>query len=61
MAIEFNPNVLELLSYPVSTIGSTIVEPVENIFKIKALKWLENAVLKLDFEKKQCFIREPFY
>ena len=30
-----------------------------NIFKIKVLRWLKNAILRLVF-KIQCFIREPF-
>ena len=33
----------------VSVIGPTRVGPAERIFKIKALRWLENAILRLVF------------
>ena len=33
-----------------STIGSTTVELGERVFKMKVLRWLENAILRLAFE-----------
>ena len=37
-------NVLDILSYPVSIMGPTMVRPEETLFKIKFPRCLENAV-----------------
>ena len=47
--LEFTKNVIYILSYPESIIGPTMVGLGETIFKIKVLRWLENAVLILVF------------
>ena len=38
-------NIIDFLSYPVSTIEHSMVGPGEKLFKIKVLRWLENAIL----------------
>ena len=48
MAVEHTINVLYILSYSVSTAGPQWLG-LEKNFKIKALRWLENAILKYDF------------
>ena len=49
MAIKYAFNVLDILSYPLSTVGPIMIVPGEKIFKIKALRWLGNAILRLVF------------
>ena len=52
-------NVIDILSYPVSTIGSTIAGPEEDIFEIKVPKgWkgLLNRLLQIQY-----FIRESLH
>ena len=46
---EFIESVLDILFYPESTKGPTMIELEEKIFKTKVLRWLENAILTLDF------------
>ena len=48
MTIEYTFNVLNILSNIVSAKGSTMVGLAEKNFEIKAVRWLENAILKLD-------------
>ena len=42
-------NVLNILSYPVSIMGPTMVGPGEKFSKIKVPKWLKNAIMRLIF------------
>ena len=44
----------------ISTTGPTMVGPGK-IFKMKALRRLENTILRLVFMQIQYFIREPLY
>ena len=46
-------NMLDILSYPVSMIGPTMVGLGEKVFKIKVLRRLENVVLNLVFANRR--------
>ena len=52
MTIEYTFHVLDILSYPVSTKEPTMLGLREKHFEIKALRWLDNAILKFDFANK---------
>ena len=46
---EFIESVIDIRFHPASTKGPTMVELEEKIFKIKVLRWCENAILTLTF------------
>ena len=45
-------NVVDILSYPMSIIGSTKVGPEEKHFEIDVLRWLARDMLQLVFANK---------